>query len=398
MSISAANLVHGWDQLAYVMTESTFGALEDVTGGGAFEFISVELGENESPDNRPRKDKRNARGHKARVQGKIDPTPFTVRSTFAPSGDAGDVEADIAPFLKAAFGTETQNAGTSYVYTFADRPDAGISMVVGDAALNYCEYLYGGLVQQVRLVSGGEEPEFEFSGMALGKSTAAEVTTNVGALLDAIVTTIQLVAGEQYKLVGVGQLLQDPAELGEQMKVTAVDYTTGIITVIREHIGTATTHADGFTLQPYLPVQSLAATVAVIGEHEGAYILGGLSVFPTELEIEINTGLEHRQFEKGSQHRRAAVVTKGVTATGSVTLYGDLDNMIFLARAQQAAVTALDFTIGDTTAFQLQIEADTVELGKFPVDVPEIEEALVTIPFTCYGWDNGTSPIQFTLK
>jgi len=394
MATTPGQLAHGWDELAYVMPETVFGTLEDVAGTGGFEFLSIDMGPVETAEHRDLRYKNGKRLADGVLTGKISPIDFTVRGLLMPSGAAG-VAPDMGPLFENGFGTETVVGGTSVTYTFSDKPAAGISIVRGDGDLNWAEYGYGGVVQRILIEAGEEEAEVEFTGQFLGKSSVAACTTNVGVQLSAIATTIQLADGEQYKFIGVGQIVQDPAETGEQMLVTAVDYSTGIITVIRGHIGAATTHENGFTLQPYLPAQSLAAGTAPIGEHDGSYTLHGISVNPLKYSFEVQTGRRYRSFEKGSQRRRNVIAGRPDNPpTGTITLYADQVMLPLLGRANQAASSTLAFVEGTTAGLIMTINGGTTYLDVANIPLPDDDVGMFDVPVKFLDWDNATKPLN----
>lgn len=390
------NAVHGWDELAYVTEETTFGTLEDAVGTDAFEFTEIEFGPTEAAERRNTKDKNNSRGHKAQVTGKLEPMEFTVRGTVRPSGAAGTAP-DIGAFLKNGLGTETVNASTSVVYTYADRPTGGLSIMRGEEYGGWAEYLSGCIVQSISFSGGDEELEFEISGMGLTKVSVAAFDIGGTPMNDTDVTTTLTIGADIFRLIGTGQVLVDRADTTEQMQVTAVDYAAGQVTVSRGYNSTTkVTHAANATFVPYFPTQTLAGSP--IGEHEGTFTAHTRSVYPTETSFTINTGRTFRPFEKGSQRRRGAAYGEKVTVESSMTVVSDNENMEFTGLAKNFDTGSLDFTYGDTAGSQLQVEAGLTEIIRAPVDIPESELALVEYGFRVYGWNNTDRPIRLTFK
>lgn len=389
-------LPHGWDEIAFAVAEATFGAVEDVTATEAFEFTSIDMGEVQMQRRAPAKHKEAKRSYAQVVKGRFEPVPFTIRGKILPSGDAGDVPPDMNALFKNAFGTATDTPATSSVYTFSDQPSEGLTVVHGDATQNVGQWGYGGIIKKITFESGEEEIGVEFSGEFAGKSSVAAFVANHGGEIpiEAGPTVVTLAADSVYRIVGVGQYVKDPAQ-DEIMKISAVDYAAGTVTLLRDQLSTsATIHAQDATFEPYFPSQTLAADARPIGEQEGVYTLHGKSIYPVKYNIEINTGREFRVFEKGSARRRG-VKALPTTVNGSVTLHGDREFFEFFGRAAAFTESTMSFTEGDTTNWKFKLDAGVVHCGINKIDLPEDGDVvMLDVPMDFFNWDNADSPIR----
>ena len=346
----------------------------------------------------PAKHKSGSRGYKKIVKGRKEPIPISITAPILPSGTAG-TGPDISDILEVALGTHTNTGGTSDAYEFSDTPIVGLTLVHGDAKRNWAEWAFGVLITQIRINAGEEEVMIEFAGMAAGKcSIMAALTNESSELNNTDPTTVVVMATDNaYRAVGLGALLVDADDTDEIMKPTANDDT--LWTVAREHLGTKTIHADGFTFEPFMPAQTLNAGAVPLGEQEGSFTLHGKTIYPTAYSFEVNTGLEHRKPEKSSITRRN-MLSKPPTVTGSVTLLLDRENAEFFGRAASFVEAALSFVEGDTGGSKFTTDAGIVHCTvpddvEFPDDGSEIE---IELGLELFGWENDESPIRFMLS
>src|SRR5574343_16817 len=290
--------------------------------------------------------------------------------------NAAGTAPDIGEILKAGFGTETVSGGTSVTYSFNDNDPTSIQMAM-KAGDGLYQSAFGAWVEQLDFeITGGQEPEFSGSGGFASFGWAYSGTC--GATHGSGVSTVTLGAGQAGRF-GVGGRVKFASDTngGAGYLITAVNNSAPSIT-ISPSLVTGVTNGDAIT-----PV-SLSKTVGgtVAGGIACDLSIDGSSFGLISAKISIKTGIHG--LDKEATTNRASRIAKAMREiSGELQVYFiDTNHGIHLGRAWDMTTRNLVIRAGPNTAAQrMKINLPKSLLMVSPVELPDAEEATVTIKF-----------------
>ncbi len=219
--------------------------------------------------------------------------------------------------------------GTAQVtYSLATDVDT-LSLSIWHFTDNLMRALRGCVVNDVNLEgSGSDEPKFTFNGFG-SYMIFAGVAKLEGAVTN-VATAFVLEAG-QARRFSLGILSPSAATdfiylqiENEVVKLTAIDYTTDTLTVVRAQLGTTgAAHADAIELGPWVPPADTEPADIISPIVLGDIKLDGTSAIGVSFTVNINNNMEPRLDEY------AQVQATGYRRSGSRTVTGALRGYMY---------------------------------------------------------------------
>lgn len=379
------------EERVFLDIETTFGTPEIPASTGAIEVMEgLDMGPAEQPNTRAVKDKTASRDMTLDfVSGRVDPIPFTVPVSVKSRAAADTVPVESA-LLKAAGLKETVNSSTSVVYSIVGAPTVtGLSILraLGPAgACYFAEHGRGGVVKQLTFEGGDQELVMRAAGAFIGKYHlgAADVTLDDESDTSMAVDT----AAEVYRM-GLGWYKVED----EVVKGTAIDYSTGIVTVTRaEASTTAAAHASK-TAEPYIP--SFAPTGSPITEANLTISLDGANERCTKFTLDITTGVDHLPGESGSEYVQGLKVVR-IDATLTVEMVLTKENVAFIGKcSENKDPVAITITCGTGTGGKVAFSMPYCQVVPFAVPAPANDVSIVSMQFRVRG-NSGNDSLTIT--
>lgn len=320
-------------------------------------------------------------GIRSQIKRKKRPSEFSV-PVYVKAQDAAGTAPSYGLALKKGMGTETIAGGVSVKYTLATAIEE-TSLSIWHFIDNMLRGMRGCLINTIGIeLSGSEEGRITLAGFA-----ANEVFAGVGALAASMTiaqTTLTLGAGEARRYQ-VGPDANDTIRIkidSEVMLVTAVNYTTDVLTITRAQDGTtAATHATNAEVAPSIPGTDPGAADLIQPIVLGQVDVGALTDLRTvSFAMEINNQLEPRIDEYAED------TATGFRRTGKRTVTGTLRG--YSRKQMQALLTDLERELEENTV----VTAGSVGTGaaRLKVTVPKLKFNAVTI-------DSGGPEFQYEL-
>ena len=243
------------------------------------------------------------------------------------------------------------------------------------------EDLFGCWVEEIAITaSGGEEPKVNFSGGAFNYAlTGTGTTEGTGSTATALVTEsgdgVNFMVGSSITVVNSGS--------DQDRIVTAKSADTLTIT--------SASWADAIAVTPTTYTETTAGSP--INGISGSLLLNGVTLPITSFDMTMaNTvkALTDEAMVKGTSDFIAGYRA----TTGSISVRARKDMIKSLAqRYVQTTATAdpsftsipVVVTLGSTTDYKCVITMATCEIDFSAIEIPEAEEAVLTIPFTVLG-------------
>lgn len=385
--MSANQAVHGWNEFSLVKTETTFGTAEDPVAASGIEVINLDMGPVEQGDTRAKKDKTLGRDMTLEfVEGRVQPIPFTLETSVKSRATAGTAMKESA-LLKA--GGLIQTLGASDVYTVTSDPTivgltihrtagTGTSTRLGEVGR-------GGLVKSLAFSGGDSELMLKASGAFVGKYSQGQALATVA---DGVGLTIQLdTAADAYRF-GLGFYKIE----NEIVKVTAVNYSTGALTVTRAQLGSSGAAHTAAALYPYVPTPTLAGSP--ISEANCTVTLDGIATRCTKFSLEISTGIDHLPGETGSKYVQGGKATR-IDVKPSLELVLTEALVALLGKANQRKSVALTIVCGTGAGSIVTFSMPTCELMSFPTPFPANDITVISLPLRVRG-SSGNDLISIT--
>ena len=421
----------GRNLLAFAKTETTFGTFVKPATADAIRVLRFDM--SYAQERKDRMDKRNTRSIQSRFSGKKTCT-WEVETYVLPSGTAGtppDVHALLIGTIGGTAGyTNTGGTSDAYTPTYSQSDLGSVSLVrfVKDESLTVSGG-HGGLVMEAMKgcwvdsmainISGGSEPRFTFSGGAADHIFTG-TTRQDGAIDNATNTTLtfeQLGTGEVGSVVAVVHAGGHHTDL----EVSAGDLATAAKTVPSTDMSTAVTNppddtnvVDGAAIFPYVPAQTLASDTP-LGGITGTFTLVAASSFVingddsstdtlssaqdtfhfTEFELTVNNNVKAHNDEALTD--KANDYSLGFReVTGSISFRARKDLIVTIGLAKKFHATDLQVVVGDTAGSKMTIDLDQVEFDTHALEIPEAEEAIITLPFKALGDATGDDELTIT--
>tara|TARA_R110000824_G_C15141482_1_gene670058 strand:- start:199 stop:1377 length:1179 start_codon:yes stop_codon:yes gene_type:complete len=321
-----------------------------------------------------RNDQRATRSAIGRITGKQE-VSWSVETYMCPK--SGTVP-NIAPLLECALGTIV-----STTYSLASDLKTLQMMRLSPSVMR--EEVFGAWVDEMVIsASGGDPVTISFSGGACEYALTGTATTGTGATsADMPVTAngTNFMPGSRIAIAGL----------------TAADGTVvaGCDSATAVRLAASTAFGSGVAVTPHTPDGTYATHGDPVTGISGSVSLdGSTSLNITAFDITLNNGikpLSDEAFEKGTTN----FIEGFRTVTGSVTVRATSDSLTkFMKRYRLARPTiaagsapvftpiAITVTYGGVASHKQVVTLPSVELEFAGIEIPEAEEATITIPFT----------------
>jgi len=362
--MSVGDGIVGFEEQVYVSKETAYGVFKAPVGTDAIRVISSGLTASQERVNR--KDKRSSRSISDRISRKKT-AEFTLSMYILPSGTAG-TPPDITQALEAAFGTYTNNAGTSDVYTLNVDIDSSftISRIL---STDFSESFTGCIFDEIKMkFPGQEEASFEITG------TAKEWIRTTGTTVDGATTTSLtfIVAADKHLEIGSVVKIGSNDNTGVGFEITDYDADTLVCT-----IGATASFGDGDVIVPFFPSATTAGQPLAC--FPGTISLGGVNMCVSDFEISIKNNLNPRLDCFGAESSSGYSASSYREVTFSGTVYTSATNMNMPQATEDFETMEIIVTAGDTAGHRAISSMPYAELDLVPYEVPEDGELTFTI-------------------
>jgi hypothetical protein len=366
-------------QRAAAKAESVYGTFVKPAGTDAIKVLS--MGIEPMIQRRDRIDSRQTRSLMERFTGRHE-VSWSLETYLLPSGTA-TTPPDIGPLLKAAFGVETVG-GSNVVYSLsASQAAHGSLSLVREMNAVIMEACWGAVPQVCTItVDGSNDPKISFEGFA--KKYAATGTTTLSSSPDASAsfTVADPTVLAVNSVVKIGSLDNS----GAGYKVTGISGST--IT-----IETTITATSGDAVVPFFPPETVAGDP--LAGISGSLAIGSDTLVPiVSLEVSLNNN-----FKVIGDEALTDSVTDYIAftreVTGSLSIRARKDHLKWLASRPQFTAHDLEIIVGETAGKRFKIDIPKAEFEFEALEVPEAEEAVMSLPFRALG-TSGDDEITLT--
>lgn len=365
------NVVNGWDRASYAWANGSEPASTAAFSAAGLALITMDTGPaaalgaiRDMPDR--------AAGRSMRsnwIEGRVAPIPFSVVAAVKQRSaiDASPVELAL---LKACGFTVTTNASTSVVLGYNSAPIDGGSFVAADLAriigsspaASEAEVLRKCCVRTLTIEGGDKELRYTFAGEALSKESRATIET---LTVDGSSTTISLGSAAAARAAGVGYYICE----SEIFKVTAVNYATGDLTVVRGALSSSAAAHSSKPAYPYRAVPTYATTP--IAESLTTNVeIAGVAMRATSWRAVIQTGMEALPGETGSKFSQG-FLSRRVDPTIEVAVIAKGDDLKLIQRAAQRDTVTVKLEQGTVAGGRFSLLASYCELDMPTLTEPE---------------------------
>tara|TARA_R110000765_G_scaffold369008_3_gene459226 strand:+ start:169 stop:1305 length:1137 start_codon:yes stop_codon:yes gene_type:complete len=342
---------YGEEQVGYVVAESTLGVAVVPAATDAHRCSSFDITPNYDRHEVP--ETRNTRSLQERVAGRKSAN-FAIELVNRPSGTAG-TPPDYHDYLRQAFGTYTNNASTSDVYTLLKDPSAlflsGYRLLEG-----ILEGYRGGVVQNVTFAWGGDQfGTVSIAGKAVDMLWAG---TDAANGTGSSATSLIVDKGGMYSQYAIIEI----AGAASALQVTAHD-GSNTLTIA------SSSWSDGDAITPYLPSPTLAGS-PLYGTVGSLSLDGGSSTIAhISGSMSMETGMDTHDREFGSAVPTGIVLPqrRGVTFNLSFVIEDDGNYETLRGKAANGTAQNIQLNIGTTGGQICRIEMPKAEL-----DLPAI--------------------------
>ena len=321
-----------------------------------------------------RMDARTSRSVMERITGKQE-VSWSCESYMLPAGST--TAPDIDPLIEAAMGGAF-GASTAKTYNFSDSnalPTVHMMRTANDVLR---EDLFGCYVEDMNITaSGGEEPKISFSGGAFNYAlTGSGTTEGTGSSATSLITE----SGQGVNFM-VGSVISFNS-LADKI-VTAKSSDTLTIA--------SSSWSDDQAITPTTYTETTAGNP--VNGISGSLVLNSVTLPVTAFDVTVTNGvkaLSDEAFEKGTSDFVAGY--RSVKGNISVRARKDFIKSLAQRYVQTTATAdptfssvALVVTMGGTTGYKVVATMSKIELDFAGIDVPEAEEAILSLPFTALG-------------
>ena len=402
----SANPVNAWDMLVLAATETTLGTTPTPASTAAYGLLAIEaincdLGPAETGVIRSKQDRAVGRDETTGfVEGRVQPIAWKF-DTSLKTRAAVDTASPLLPLLRAAGLTHTVNAATNVTITAPGQPleggaFAGVSLtrLLGSGlAVHEAEVLRGCVAKAINIKGASGEVQASFSGVGIGKTTAAGQAGVLGRIdsitVTNVATTLTITAEESYRL-GLGYYLCE----SEVIQVTACTPGGTSATIARAALGTT---AVAHTAQPLVPFRPTPTfTGAPIAEPTSTVTLGGVAVRARSWSIDLATGMDLLEPETGSRYSQGAKYMRiGVKVSMQLVLSGDQVSLIGKAQARPNLALVISQGVGAGGVFTFN--ASNCEVEAFTPPDTAADVAVVDVALRVRGTTTGNDSFSIVL-
>lgn len=358
-----STLAYGWQEEVFAAEETSYGIPAFPTGSDAFRVISTDF-----PLEQPRAyraDKQPGRDYTARITGRKEGR-FSILKHVIPSGTPG-VYPDAHLLWKSAFGSAA-SANGSCVYSLLEA--ANPSLTILRAAGPITEAIYGAVVDQVRVTTGGgQNAQALFSGFYKDRLVAGQSALAANVATGGVTLTVAPGDGDKYS-PGARIVLGG----SENATVSSVNATDSRLILSS---GVAGAHPTGASVLPYKPTASTSG-VPVYGI-SGQVVLGGSALTVISSRIELSNRLRLRNDEYGTDSATQVVHPQRRTVTFEHQVHLGADQLVYVRRSERFAAQAMTHTIGSQPGSRVDLVIPCGEMDVLNPQLPEAEEAALTL-------------------
>ena len=332
-----------------------------------------------------RMDSSTTRSTVERVTGKQEVT-WSCESYILPAG--GSTAPDIDPLLEGAFGGGF-GATTAKTYQLTDGTDEipSIHLARGAAGV-FREDVFGAWVEEFSLsVSGGDIPKMSFSGGAMNYAlTGTSKADGTGSSS----TALTVDSGD-----GVNFMIGSPLNVNSTDRVVTSGNTDALT------LGVAADWSDEDVIVPVFPATGTSnfngpPTAATAG----SITIDGTTYPVMSFDVTLANGIKalgDQAFVAGANDYIPMVRS----VTGNVTIRLRKDHLKAFSRRNKFVsglktypATPIVVTLGDATGYKQVISIPYAELDFGNVTIPEVEEAVLNLPFKGLG-SSGKDELTF---
>jgi hypothetical protein len=366
----STELGYGREEIVFATEEATYGTMVLPTADDAMKVLKSDFGPGQ--ERKDRQEKGASRSIVDRITGRKS-VSWSIDKYLLPSGTAGTAPDDMLLF-EALFGDEAIVAETSVTYSLLAEPalSLGLFRNVG----HFAEAIYGAVPSKFSLKWGGnDEPKVTFSGEAKDHLLCGSdvLTEDVTASDEIVVTDARQFA------VGMVVSVGDNDNGGDGFTIDEIDYDTNTLTL-------SAAVADEDTGAAVVPLAITPTTSGnVIPVVLGTITLGGGSVYITGGSFDIDQKVKLRNDEFGYSSARGYRHPDFREVTCSLDLYFEKAAAKWLNDAKRFTAQAISVVLGDTAGSKVQIDAGQVEFEIPKVEVPDADEATITLTGKCLG-------------
>jgi hypothetical protein len=350
--------------------ETTFGTLVHPAATDAIKVLKSDFNFGQERKDHP--EKGSTRSIINRITGRKNAS-WSVDKYILPSGAAGTAPDD-TDLWEALFGTKAVVSETSVTYSLAKEPSKSLSLhrFVG----HFHEAICGAVPSKGSIkFGGGDEPKVTFSGEGKdhymnGSSTLASDAT---ATADIVVTEPRQFA------IGMKVKVGDDDNTGAGFTITDIDYDTDTLT-----LNASVTDEDSGAAVVPLPVTETTAG-NVIPVVIGSVTMDSGTVCLTGCSFDIDQKVKLRNDEFGYSSARGYRHPDYREVTCSLDLYFEKAAAKWVNDAKRFTAQDIAVVLGETSGSLVHIDANQVEFEIPKVEVPDADEATITISGKCMG-------------
>lgn len=356
------------------------GSQEALAGADAAKVLSTSM--EFTVTRNDRMDARTSRSVMARITGKQE-ISWSCESYMLPKG--GTDAPDIDPFIEAAMGGSF-GGSTAKTYEFSDSNALPTCRVARTANGVLREDLFGAYVEEMSIsASGGEEPKISFSGGAFNYALTGTGTTHASSSVTS--TSVPMASGD-----GVNFMVGSCVDINGGSAIVTAKSAADTLTV------TSGTYTNDEAVTPETYTETGTGGNPVNGI-SGSLTLNSVSLPVTSFDVTVTNGikaLSDEAFEKGTSD----FVAGFRSVKGNISVRARKDFIKSLAQRYVQlngtdptatnydptfSSVALVVTMGSTTGYKVVATMSKVEIDFAGIEVPEAEEAVLSLPFTALG-------------
>ena len=353
---------------------------EALAGGDAAKVLSSSMEFTVARNDRM--DSRTSRSVLERITGKQE-ISWSCESYLLPK--SGTDAPDIDPFIEAAMGGAF-GASTAKTYKFSDSNALPTCRIARTANGVLREDLFGAYVEEMSIsASGGEEPKISFSGGAFNYALTGTGTTHASSSVTS--TSVPMVSGD-----GVNFMVGSCIDINGGSAIVTAKSAADTLTV------TSGTYTNNEAVTPETYTETGAGGSPVNGI-SGSLTLNSVSLPVTSFDVTVTNGikaLSDEAFEKGTSD----FVAGFRSVKGNISVRARKDFIKSLAQRYVQlngtdptatnydptfSSVALVVTMGSTTGYKVVATMSKVEIDFAGIEIPESEEAVLSLPFTALG-------------
>ena len=370
------DIAYGDDLRGFIKLESSYGIPLAPAAADAFKCRTIALADADRAREDPM-DTGNTHSVIERAERRHSAT-WSVTTLLRPSGALGTL-CDAADLFELAFGTETENAATSVVYSqLKDRTALSATIWSELSKDNLVEFVRGAICQRVRISWGGSDwIVLEFSGIAKEFGETALSLADGAGTSTAALTVDDLDYFSEYSLVQIGT----DTNGGSGYFITSLAHATESGT-----LSAATTWANGATVSPYLPTPTYSGSLVPYGTKVTTSLDGGSTTQQAlggELTIETGMGLLNE--EEGSTSPTEPIIEGKWRVSGNMSIVVRRSDVHLFSQARRQVQKDCQWTFGDTAGYIMRIDADQVEFDPSEKNIPDTGLVRIDMPFEALG-------------